>query len=146
MKPYLTVLLISVLCLLSACGPGTSTEYEEDSPPETPVEFNHRITQMTAEQFDKVRQVGDAITIVDVRRPDEIANGKVPGAIEIDFESDDFERRIAGLDREGTYIMYCHSGNRSNQAAEYMHTQGFRFVYNLEGGYRDWSKRQSQNN
>lgn len=78
------------------------------------------------------------VTLVDVRTPDEIANGKIKEALEIDFRADDFKQRLEQLDRNQIYGIYCRSGGRSNKALNLMKEMGFAKVYELEGGYTAW--------
>lgn len=80
------------------------------------------------------------LIIVDVRTPKEIAGGKIDAnAIEIDFKADSFESNINQLDKTKTYLMYCRSGGRSSKSANMMIAAGFKDVYNLVGGYSEWS-------
>ena len=76
------------------------------------------------------------ITIVDVRHPDEFAAGHVQSAINADVEGGDgvFDAAIAGLDKNGSYAIYCHSGRRAQLAADAMAKAGFTNVTNLSGG------------
>ena len=59
-------------------------------------------------------------TIIDVRSPAEFAESRLVGAINIDVNGADFADRIAELDPEEPYLVYCRSGNRSAQAASQM--------------------------
>jgi rhodanese-related sulfurtransferase len=63
--------------------------------------------------------------IIDVRTPAEFASGHLEGAVNIDVQSADFEARITELDPDGTYFVYCRSGNRSGQAIDRMTALGF---------------------
>ncbi|MGA1439089.1 MAG: rhodanese-like domain-containing protein [Ilumatobacteraceae bacterium] len=74
------------------------------------------------------------VTVIDVRTPEEYAEGHVEGAELIDFYEPTFAERIAALDRDRDYIVYCRSGNRSGQAVELMEQLGFGRVWELEGG------------
>ena len=78
------------------------------------------------------------IVLLDVRTPDEIAKGFIPGALTIDYRADGFADKLATLDKSKTYIVYCQSGGRSAQAADLMTKQGFGTVYNMLGGYGAW--------
>jgi rhodanese-related sulfurtransferase len=80
-----------------------------------------------------------AVITVDVRTPGEFMTGHIRGAQNIDFESGSFESQIETLDKNGTYAVYCRSGNRSGQAVKVMHDAGFHNVYNLNGGVIDWA-------
>ena len=94
----------------------------------------HRITE---QEFLQLR--GEAGTIVlDVRTPAEYANGHLPQAQNIDIEGPDFAARIAALDKNATYAVYCHSGNRSGVALQQMAGVGFTHLYDLAGGIGAW--------
>jgi rhodanese-related sulfurtransferase len=69
--------------------------------------------------------LADDVVIIDVRTPAEFASGHLQGAVNIDVQSPDFEAQIAQLDPEGSYYVYCRSGNRSGQAIDRMSSLGF---------------------
>jgi rhodanese-related sulfurtransferase len=75
-----------------------------------------------------------AIVVIDVRTPEEFAEGYIDGADMIDFYADTFADDIAALDPDSTYLLYCRSGNRSGQTATMMQQLGFENVYDMEGG------------
>jgi phage shock protein E len=76
--------------------------------------------------------------VLDVRTLAEYASGHLPQARNMDIESSDFAARIAALDKNAIYAVYCHSGNRSATALEQMTTAGFTHVYDLTGGIGAW--------
>jgi monothiol glutaredoxin len=43
------------------------------------------------------------------------------------------------LERDTPIVFQCHHGVRSQQAAEYFRREGFRNLYNLQGGIDAWS-------
>ena len=88
-----------------------------------------------ADLFDN--QPEDLI-ILDVRTPDEFNAGHLDGAVMIDFYESDFADRIADLDRDQPYLMYCRSGNRSGAASELMDELGFTNVAHVDGGILAW--------
>ena len=59
-------------------------------------------------------------------------------AINIDFNSPEFETQIAKLDKSKTYYVYCLSGGRSGQAAKWMRDHSFSKVFELKGGILAW--------
>jgi phage shock protein E len=71
-------------------------------------------------------------TIIDVRTPEEFAEGHLAGAANIDFQSPSFADEIAELPRDGSYFLYCRSGNRSAQAEQVMRDLGFDDI--VDGG------------
>jgi rhodanese-related sulfurtransferase len=76
-------------------------------------------------QEDNTAVDAAASIVLDVRTPEEFAAGHLVGAVNIDFTADDFEQRIAELDPNGSYLIYCRSGNRSAQALTRMQALGF---------------------
>ena len=79
-----------------------------------------------------------SVIVVDVRTPAEFADGHVARAVLVDFDAPGFGDRIAKFDRSATYLVYCHSGNRSGQATAVMADLGFTNVNNLDGGISVW--------
>ena len=86
---------------------------------------------LTPAQFGPaVRQPG--AVLLDVRRPDEFAQGHLPGAVNMDVTAPDFARRVAALDKTTPTYVYCRSGARSAQAAGQLTKAGFAHVSNLD--------------
>ena len=79
----------------------------------------------------------DDVVVVDVRTPEEYAEGHLAGALNVNLQGPDFAGEIAELPLDGTYVVYCRSGNRSAQAVEIMVEAGFTDVRDL-GGIGDW--------
>ena len=77
------------------------------------------------------------VVIVDVRTAGEYAQAHVDGATNIDVEAPTFDAEIAKLDKNATYVVYCHSGRRSGIATQKMADAGFAHVVNLDGGIAD---------
>jgi rhodanese-related sulfurtransferase len=70
-------------------------------------------------------------TIIDVRTPEEFDEGHIAGAERIGLADPDFADRIAELDPDGAYVVYCRSGNRSATAVAEMRDLGLDV---LDGG------------
>lgn len=127
--------LIIVLTLgLAACDRATPESIAPASAPPTHTGYYADIDQAT---FKRLMRRED-IVLLDVRTPPEIADGKLPGALEIDYRAPDFGERILELDTSKTYLIYCRSGNRSGKACAEMAEMGFDTLYNLAGGYMEW--------
>jgi len=94
------------------------------------------VTTVAAPAFLEQAQQG-AVTVIDVRSPEEFAEGHLKGAKNIDVEGPDFATQIAALDKSGTYLVYCRSGRRSTLAANQMAAAGFTTITNLSGGIAD---------
>jgi phage shock protein E len=112
---------LGLILTMVSCGP-RYTQMGQDLSPE---DFHRKI-------MDK------AGILIDVRTPEEYAEGHLAGSINIDFKAADFRQRIDSLDKKGTYLLYCRSGNRSGKAMDEMKGEGFSGLYNLEGGIEAW--------
>ena len=77
--------------------------------------------------------------ILDVRTPEEYAEGHLANATNVDFKATDFAEKVSKLDKSKTYLVYCRAGHRSASAAEIMKTQAFQTIYNLDGGITQWT-------
>lgn len=72
--------------------------------------------------------------LLDVRTPEEYASGHLEGAHLLNwFDTADFKREAAKIDKSKTIFVYCRSGRRSNEAARYLAGQGYKVV-DLAGG------------
>ena len=90
-------------------------------------------------EFDKLRQQTNSV-VLDVRTPKEFTAGHIPGAVNIDWNGADFQKKVSALDKSKTYLVQCAVGGRSAKAADKMMTLQFTNVYNLEGGIKAWEK------
>ena len=81
------------------------------------------------------------LQLIDVRTPEEFAQGHIDGALNLNFYDDDFTQQLEQkLDKNRPVMLYCRSGNRSGQAASQMVTMGFKELYDLKGGFMAWPK------
>lgn len=95
-------------------------------------------TNLKAAAFaEKIKELPQA-PIIDVRSPEEFSGGHLPNALNIDWNGNDFEQQIAVLDKSKAVLVYCLSGGRSGSAAAKMRADGFKEVYELEGGMMKW--------
>lgn len=72
--------------------------------------------------------------LIDVRSPQEYAEGHIDGAICI--PEYDIQRKIEKIisNKEQKIILYCDSGGRSKKAQRKLEKMGYRAVYNLYKG------------
>ena len=96
-----------------------------------------KILSVTASVFaDSIDNPG--VQLVDVRTPDEVAAGNIPGSVNIDVLTGHFgETAATMLDKAYTVAVYCRSGNRSKNAAKTLSMMGYNVV-ELDGGYIAW--------
>lgn len=85
-----------------------------------------------------MRSASDDIIFIDVRSAEEVQQGKIGKALEIDFKSKDFDKKIESLDKSKRYVVYCYNGSLSSKAAAKMKQAGFKQILNLKDGYKSW--------
>lgn len=108
-------------------GPDTSVIVEQPATPE----------RVGPEMFANVVAT-PGIQIIDVRSPEEFAQGHIEGAVNYNVQGPDFVAQISALDPAGTYAVYCRSGNRSQPAVASMSGIGINGIFELESGIVGW--------
>ena len=86
------------------------------------------ITELTPQDVENA-------VLVDVRTPEEYAEGHLPNAINIDWYDENFMDEFKDIDRNKTIYVYCKKGGRSASAAEMLNSSGYKNVIDLLGGY-----------
>ena len=82
------------------------------------------------------------VTLIDVRTSEEYESGHLDKAQNIDFLNEElFITEIEKFDKSQPIYIYCRSGNRSGKAATLMQELGFQNIYDLEGGYLNWTSK-----
>jgi thioredoxin 1 len=96
---------------------------------------NQKLNAKTfAEELNKNQ---DAI-LVDVRTPEEYADGHIANAVNINWNDNSFPSQAEKLDKQKTLFVYCLSGGRSASATSKLREMGFRNVIELDGGIMQW--------
>ncbi len=80
----------------------------------------------------------DGCFLVDVRDPEELAEGKIPKSILIPAEH--LAEKLSGMRKDAPLVLYCRSGRRSRAAAEALAAAGYSDVRNLSGGLEAWQQ------
>lgn len=77
------------------------------------------------------------VKLLDVRTAREIAEATIDGALEV---TEDLSEEILNTwDKSTPIVVYCHLGQRSQQAAGFLSDRGFKNVKSLTGGIDAWS-------
>lgn len=103
----------------------------------TPENSDSKYRKISAEEAKTRMDSNEDAVIVDVRTLDEFNEAHIPNAVLIPNESitDTPPEKLPELDAE--ILIYCRSGNRSQQAAEKLIALGYTNVYDF-GGIIDW--------
>jgi len=106
--------------------------FKIDNPNEPP-----RVKSLTPKELKAMFDRDEKIELFDVRTPEERAIAKLDRARHLNGEG---EKLLLALDRNAPVAFHCHHGVRSRAAAERALKEGFKNVYNLEGGIDAWSQ------
>jgi rhodanese-related sulfurtransferase len=79
------------------------------------------------------------VQLIDVRTPQEFANGHLEKAKNINVNDAEFKQKIALLDKSKPIAVYCGVGKRSDKAAKILTELGFKDITDLAGGITAWS-------
>jgi monothiol glutaredoxin len=101
-----------------------------DNPNEPP-----RVKGLTPREVKQWIDSGKAFEFFDVRTDEELRTAKVERARHLDGMDG-----LASVDKATPIVFMCHHGVRSRNAAERAVREGFKNVYNLEGGIDAWSQ------
>jgi len=135
-----TSVAVAATLLLAACGGDDTAESVAEPVAEAATDESASAAAATSPDYGLVtpqeaaQLAASGVTVLDVRTPEEFAEGHIDGAQLVDFYSDTFADQIATLDPEQEYLVYCRSGNRSGQTIELMRDLGFDRVWDLDGG------------
>jgi len=122
----------------SGAEPAAAAEQGEVQGPGADVQAPESPVRVGVQEFaDVIASPG--VTIVDVRTAEEYAQGHIEGAVNIPVENSDFIDQVSQLDPNGTYAVYCRSGNRSQAAVAGMSDVGINGIFELESGTNGWS-------
>jgi len=111
-------------------GPQGSA-FKIDNPNEPP-----KVRQLAPKELAEKQRSGEKFALYDVRSIGEREQAKIEGAVLLDRTTQD---QIMRLPKDTTLVFHCHHGGRSQQAAEFFLSQGFKNVFNLSGGIDAWS-------
>ncbi|MEM9920433.1 MAG: rhodanese-like domain-containing protein [Bacteroidota bacterium] len=144
MKLFSFLSCLAATVFLLSCGtesnpPTNSTATVDASDAEKKVDLSQKGRLPTA---DFVRLLNEApnAQLIDVRTPNEVAQGALPNSVNINYRGDDFEEELKKLDQEKPVFVYCQSGGRSAKTYFKLKKMGFPEVYEMTGGYLDWKK------
>jgi rhodanese-related sulfurtransferase len=118
-------------------APATTTETAESTDVKTKAPYSN----MSASDYKSFMAEHPDVILLDVRTEPEINQGIIPGAEHFDVKLPGFAQEVQELDKDKEYLVYCRSGRRSVAACKIMADQGFTKLYNMEGGYMAWVKK-----
>ncbi len=78
------------------------------------------------------------LQLIDVRTTEEVDQGYLENARNIDYYGSDFKKLMDKLDKDAPVAVYCGAGGRSGKTAKMLEDLGFKEIYDLKGGITAW--------
>jgi rhodanese-related sulfurtransferase len=103
---------------------------------------------ITPQEAKNLIDTNDNLMVVDVREEESeycdenptppVPPGHIPGALNYPWSSGVLQERYGELPIDGKILIVCRSGSRSNQAAGFLDSKGYLYIYDMTGGMSDW--------
>lgn len=98
--------------------------------------MSQQVREIGSRQLKQELDVGEEITLIDVREADERAVGHIGGVL---LPLSELQARHSEIPRSGKVVVYCRSGGRSARVVEALQAQlGYENLWNLQGGLLAW--------
>ncbi len=137
---YFTVLLVILMStLLAGCATPAPTAPEtvvHPVPSPVSAQLQALPADVTPKMVEELRTTG-VIVVIDVREPDEFAEGRIPGSTLIPLG--ELAERTDEVPTDKPVVMVCRSGNRSAEAVRLLQKAGFTNIHNMTGGMIAWT-------
>lgn len=115
------------------CGSEPTIRRLPPPQPEDPI-------QMNVTEFKSARDRGEALFLLDVREPYEVAISSIPGTDRV-IPLGELVDHLDQLNPEDDIVVYCRAGGRSMNAVHILRHHGFARVRNLDGGLLAWARK-----
>ncbi|MDR3565826.1 MAG: rhodanese-like domain-containing protein, partial [Negativicutes bacterium] len=92
---------------------------------------------ITPEELKRKIQAGEDIFVIDTRIAKQYQEAHIDGAVNI--PQDQIRERLDSLDKERLTVTYCNKGVTGNAVQNILINYGFKKVYNLSGGYKNYA-------
>lgn len=128
--------------MFAACNEANAGDKKAETTPaveaapvvKSTVESQAPVVQITDIDWDKALEMNKAgALLIDVRTPQEVAEGTAPGAINIPLQ--EIPQRLAEFPKDKDLLIFCRSGKRSMAASNILIQNGYEKVYNVLGGF-----------
>jgi rhodanese-related sulfurtransferase len=98
------------------------------------------IKEIDPAELKRMQQAHENFTLIDVREPDEVAEGAIAGAKPLPRGQLEYKIDTITTDKAQPIVCYCGGGGRSALAAQSLQKMGFKNVKSLAGGYKGWKE------
>ena len=101
-------------------------------------EAKSEIQEIDPQELKRMQAARERFELIDVREPDEVAKGTIPGAVPIPRGLVEYKIDEVTANKHAKIVLYCGGGMRSALSAWMLKRMGFKNVISLAGGYKGW--------
>jgi len=138
-KRFISISTIAICIPLAACAQAAPAA--SSSPPASSASSGAAASAKLAPRIGYAElsrlltQGGTNVLLLDVRTPEEFAEGRIPGAILAPYDS--LKQKFVEPDKSRPIVVYCRSGRRSAIAVETLKAMGYGNIADF-GGISAW--------
>lgn len=104
----------------------------------SPLSFLRDKSLVSADGVKEALDKKSAVTIVDVRTPEEYAEGHIAGSVLVPVQT--LQEELGKLpQKDATLFVYCRRGIRGAKAVDLLKKSGYTNVHNMTGGIEVWT-------
>ena len=110
------------------------------TPMDLVAEAKRDIPEVSVSELKRKLDENDALVLIDVRDGEEFTQGCIPSAVHMSRGTLEFQvgNQVPNHDQE--IVLYCAAGFRSLLAAKSLGEMGYKSLFSLEGGFRQWTE------
>lgn len=124
-----TIFLATLIGWTGACSKGAAAARPV-------IEAGPESAPMSPGEVDEALHEGKKLVVIDVREPEEFADGRIAVARNIPLR--DLRARVTDIPRDSNVVLVCRNGARSQMAWELLVELGYAKVHNMDGGMLAW--------
>lgn len=132
-KYFIIVALLVASAFVFSCGQSSKTS-DESAPEEAAPQIAY--TDVAPAEAKKMIDENPDLIVIDVSPAYD--SGHLPGAVSYPLGDGSLDEAIPTLDKDATYLVYCHVESASRQGAQKLVDAGFMKVHRLKGEYDAW--------
>ncbi len=129
-KTILAIVLLCGIVVISGCTINTGNNTSKNQSNASGYK------DVSAAEAKQLIDTTPGIVIIDVSN--KYAEGHIPGAVNYPVGNGTLDQVIPSLNKNSTYLVYCHFDSASISGAQKLVDAGFTKVYRLQGNYQAW--------
>ena len=110
------------------------------TPMDLVAEAKRDIPEVSVSELKGKLDGNDALVLIDVRDGEEFTQGYIPSAVHMSRGTLEFQIGNQVPNHNQEIVLYCAAGFRSLLAAKSLGEMGYKSLFSLEGGFRQWTE------